>query len=94
LEIRRIAPLLSVGKTSLLHAFTEDKFTQAYKATVGADFVEQSVFVDGKEVVLEVRVSSFRFGTLRDKSDLKVWALHSIEGRIAVFWSMTSPVQR
>lgn len=89
-----MALLLSVGKTSLLHAFTEDKFTQAYKATVGADFVEQAVFVDGKEIVLEVRVALFRFGTLRDRSDLKVWALRSIEGRIAAYWSMTSQVQR
>jgi hypothetical protein len=32
----------------------DQKFTQSYRATVGADFMEKEVMVDGKVVHLEV----------------------------------------
>lgn len=34
--------------------YVDQKFTQSYRATVGADFMEKEVMVDGKVVHLEV----------------------------------------
>lgn len=45
---------LSVGKTSLLNSYVDQKFVNSYKATVGADFMEKEVVVDGKVINLEV----------------------------------------
>jgi hypothetical protein len=58
---------------------------QSYKATVGADFMEKEVVVDGKVINLEV-VTFFinRFGILQDSKNLEVWEVHFIEARIAV----------
>jgi len=44
----------AVGKTSLLNAYVDQKFLQSYKATVGADFMEKEVVVDGKVINLEI----------------------------------------
>lgn len=44
----------SVGKTSLLNSYVDQKFVNSYKATVGADFMEKEVIVDGKVINLEV----------------------------------------
>ena len=38
----------------MLNAFVDTKFTQSYKATVGADFTEKEISVDGKIVHLEI----------------------------------------
>jgi hypothetical protein len=35
-------------------SYVDQKFLQSYKATVGADFMEKEVFVDGKAINLEV----------------------------------------
>jgi Ras-related protein Rab-7A len=43
-----------VGKTSLLNSYVDQKFVNSYKATVGADFMEKEVVVDGKAINLEV----------------------------------------
>jgi Ras family len=41
-------PLLcSVGKTSLLERFVKNRFSQQYKATIGADFYTKDMVVDG-----------------------------------------------
>ncbi len=34
--------------------YVDQKFLQSYKATVGADFMEKEVIVDGKVINLEV----------------------------------------
>ncbi|CUS21726.1 LAQU0S03e09318g1_1 [Lachancea quebecensis] len=39
-----------VGKTSLMHRYVNDKFSQQYKATIGADFLTKEVTMDGDKV--------------------------------------------
>jgi Ras-related protein Rab-7A len=39
--------LCSVGKTSLLERFVKNRFSQQYKATIGADFYTKDMVVDG-----------------------------------------------
>uniref|UniRef100_A0A0A9YIR2 Ras-related protein Rab-7b n=1 Tax=Lygus hesperus TaxID=30085 RepID=A0A0A9YIR2_LYGHE len=41
-----------VGKTSLVHRYAKNIFTQRHKATIGADFLVKDVNVDGKIVKL------------------------------------------
>ena len=44
-------------------SYVDQKFLQSYKATVGADFMEKEVVVDGKVINLEVLNEKCRFGT-------------------------------
>lgn len=39
-----------------LFRYVDQKFLQSYKATVGADFMEKEVLVDGKVINLEVKI--------------------------------------
>jgi Ras-related protein Rab-7A len=56
------APLLKViilgcsgvGKTSLMNQFVTHKFSNQYKATIGADFLTKQVEVDGQMVTLQL----------------------------------------
>ena len=43
-----------VGKTSLMNQFVNHKFSNQYKATIGADFLTKEVDVDGQTVVLQL----------------------------------------
>ncbi|CAG9332337.1 unnamed protein product [Blepharisma stoltei] len=43
-----------VGKTSLLNRFVETKFTQLYRATIGADFLMKEIEVEGQTVNLQL----------------------------------------
>ncbi|KAI9345971.1 rab family small GTPase [Pilaira anomala] len=44
-----------VGKTSLRNQYIHKKFTNAYKATIGADFITKEVETDdGKKVMLQI----------------------------------------
>jgi len=43
-----------VGKTSLMNQYVKQKFTQQYRATVGADFMSKDVVVDDKQVSLQI----------------------------------------
>lgn len=52
---------LRVGKTSLMNQFVNKKFSNQYKATIGADFLTREVMVDNKLVTLQV---SNNFGFL------------------------------
>ena len=88
-----------------MNRYVHKKFSQQYKATIGADFVTKELQIDDRLVTLQVGiqllfsldfVSLFelvfvfgRFGTLLAKRDFKVLELHFIEARIAVFWSTT-----
>jgi hypothetical protein len=64
-----------------LRKYVSNKFTSAYKATIGADFLTKEVMVDDKLVTMQVRDScsfhvliiEIRFGILLDKKDFKVW---------------------
>lgn len=43
-----------MGKTSILNQFALKTFSQHYKATIGADFLEKEVTVDGETVSLQI----------------------------------------
>ena len=53
-----------VGKTSLMNQYVIKKFTNQYKATIGADFLTKEVMVDNKLVTMQV-------------SDLTTWEIDS-----------------
>uniref|UniRef100_A0A668T8N1 RAB7A, member RAS oncogene family n=1 Tax=Oreochromis aureus TaxID=47969 RepID=A0A668T8N1_OREAU len=43
-----------VGKTSLMNQYAIKKFSNQYKATIGADFLTKEVMVEDRVVVLQV----------------------------------------
>jgi len=43
-----------VGKTSLMNQYVNKKFTNQYKATIGADFLTKEVMVDDKLVTMQI----------------------------------------
>lgn len=43
-----------VGKTSLMNQFVNKKFSNQYKATIGADFLTKEVMVDDRLVTMQV----------------------------------------
>lgn len=47
--------LLRVGKTSLMNQYVNKKFSNQYKATIGADFLTKEVQVDDRLVTMQVR---------------------------------------
>jgi len=50
----------SVGKTSLMNQYVNKKFSNQYKATIGADFLTKEVNVDDRLVTMQVRVQCER----------------------------------
>lgn len=47
-------PTNSVGKTSLMNQYVNKKFSNQYKATIGADFLTKEVNVDDRLVTMQV----------------------------------------
>ena len=45
----------SVGKTSLMNQYVVRKFSNQYKATIGADFLTKEVMVDDRLVTMQAR---------------------------------------
>lgn len=43
-----------VGKTSLMHRYVNNKYSQQYKATIGADFLTKEVNVDDKVATMQI----------------------------------------
>ncbi|CAN6346045.1 unnamed protein product [Urochloa humidicola] len=43
-----------VGKTSLMNQYVNKKFSQQYKATIGADFLTKEVLIEDKLVTLQI----------------------------------------
>ncbi|KAI6657449.1 Ras-related protein Rab-7a [Oopsacas minuta] len=43
-----------VGKTSLMNQYVKKKFTNKYKATIGADFLNKEVMIDDRLVTLQI----------------------------------------
>ena len=41
-----------VGKTSLIQMFEHSRFTENFKPTIGADFSNKEIKIDGKSVTL------------------------------------------
>lgn len=48
-------PAYRVGKTSLMNQYVNKKFSNQYKATIGADFLTKEVMVDDRLVTMQVR---------------------------------------
>ncbi|XP_050308928.1 ras-related protein Rab-7a [Anthonomus grandis grandis] len=44
----------SVGKTSLMNQYVNRKFSNQYKATIGADFLTKEVTIDDKTVTMQI----------------------------------------
>jgi len=44
----------SVGKTSLMNCFVNKRFSNQYKATIGADFLTKEVVVDDRVVTMQI----------------------------------------
>lgn len=58
-----------VGKTSLMNQYVNKRFSNQYKATIGADFLTKDIMIDDRLVTMQVgilfniRVTvAFRFG--------------------------------
>ena len=47
----------SVGKTSLMNQYVNKKFSNQYKATIGADFLTKEVMVDDRLVTMQVSLA-------------------------------------
>ncbi|GAA6106369.1 ras-related protein rab7-like isoform X1, partial [Tachysurus ichikawai] len=47
-----------VGKTSLMNQYVNNKFSNQYKATIGADFLTKEVMVDDRLVTMQVGLSA------------------------------------
>ena len=43
-----------VGKTSLMNQYVSNRFSEQYKATIGADFLTKEVMIDDKLVTLQI----------------------------------------
>ncbi|ORY86335.1 small GTPase superfamily [Protomyces lactucae-debilis] len=43
-----------VGKTSLMHQYVNKKFSNQYKATIGADFLTKEVVIDDRVVTMQL----------------------------------------
>ena len=43
-----------VGKTSLIHMFEHARFTESFKPTIGADFSNKEVSINGRIVTLQI----------------------------------------
>ncbi|CAF1622420.1 unnamed protein product, partial [Didymodactylos carnosus] len=43
-----------VGKTSLMNQFVNRKFTNQYKATIGADFLTKEIQIDDRLVTMQI----------------------------------------
>lgn len=57
------------GKSQLLLRYTQDRFNEATKATIGVDFGHKSLNIDGKVVRAQVRVELLCYGELQAHSD-------------------------
>jgi GTPase SAR1 family protein len=55
LSIYLFALFASVGKTSLMNQYVNQRFSSQYKATIGADFLTKEVMIDDKLVTLQVK---------------------------------------
>jgi len=49
-----------VGKTSLMNQYVNKKFSNQYKATIGADFLTKEVIVEDRLITMQARVEYCR----------------------------------
>lgn len=97
----------SVGKTSLMNQYVNKRFSNQYKATIGADFLTKEVVVDDRVVTMQVSQTFVvplrgglkktfclpcRSGTRLVRSDSNRSALLSIAEPTAAFSCSTQPL--
>lgn len=66
----------SVGKTSLMNQYVNKRFSNQYKATIGADFLTKEVVVDDRVVTMQVSqtfVVPLRGGLKNFLLALQIW---------------------
>ena len=56
-----------VGKTSLMNQYVNKKFSNQYKATIGADFLTKEVMVDDRLVTMQVSAAAPRRPRRKDR---------------------------
>lgn len=61
----------SVGKTSLMNQYVNKRFSNQYKATIGADFLTKEVVVDDRVVTVQVRTFSCVAAVWRSKTSIR-----------------------
>ena len=72
--------LFSVGKTSLMNQYVNKKFSNQYKATIGADFLTKEVNVDDRLVTMQVSLR-LHLHRIRSKWDqIHLDLINSFEG--------------
>ena len=49
-----VVVVCSVGKTSLMNQYVNEKFSTQYKATIGADFLTKEIMLDDKLVTMQI----------------------------------------
>lgn len=54
LHVCSLCVYFSVGKTSLMNQYVNKKFSNLYKATIGADFLTKDVMIDDRLVTMQV----------------------------------------
>ncbi len=50
-----------VGKTSLMNQYVNKKFSNQYKATIGADFLTKEIMVDDRLVTMQIWDTAGRY---------------------------------
>ena len=48
---------IDVGKTCLMNQYVNKRFSNQYKATIGADLLTKEVIIDGRVVNIQVSIS-------------------------------------
>ena len=48
---------IDVGKTCLMNQYVNKRFSNQYKATIGADLLTKEVIIDGRVVNMQVSIS-------------------------------------
>lgn len=57
----------SVGKTSLMNQYVNKRFSNQYKATIGADFLTKEVVIDDRVVTMQIWDTAGQVNYERDK---------------------------
>jgi len=73
----RCCILWRVGKTSLMNQYVNKKFSNQYKATIGADFLTKEVMVDDRLVTMQVCFHCFLSVTWRNNVDELIFFVKS-----------------
>jgi hypothetical protein len=82
--------IASVGKTSLMNQYVNKKFTNQYKATIGADFLTKEVMLEDKLVTMQVGLYCSRIPFLTNKT-LKIDLGYCWSGAFPESWRRFLP---